>query len=242
MLVKHLTTLVSGDHITQHSEGLATPPDFSSEKVTRLGSVAGPRLVDRQRPDEILHVYNARKKAKLIDAMDWLFNQGIVFDILPDDRTVMEVAKSKTKIQTLACLTYLEREPEQENISLWNVTIPVLTAAGGFAVATLLDPPLAVPLGALGLITLLIFIFLTSRKNYHSKHIAAWSHSWLTAIKEYSPSDPTAKESQPGTHENGISSEPQDRPKQKKRTSGRSLLLNGSLQRVVDRFVRDMKR
>jgi len=57
------------------------------------------------------------KKIQLIDAQDWLFDHGIVFDILPDTKIVKEIAQSDLRTQILACLAYLEHKPAQENMA-----------------------------------------------------------------------------------------------------------------------------
>lgn len=72
---------------------------------------------------------------KRVHAMEWLHERKIVFDILPDDKTAEEVANSSFRIQALACLTYLEAEPEKESISLWQIAVTLLSGAFGFILA-----------------------------------------------------------------------------------------------------------
>lgn len=137
--------------------------------------------------------------------MDWLFDRGIVFDILPNDETVEKIVRSDEKIKTLACLTYLEHEPEQENIPLWQIIFTLLVGAGGYTAAKLFSSsPVTVLIregtviavgGETGLGAELAFLFIflgialsivlaTFHINRHGKHIAAWANSWSTAIKE----------------------------------------------------------
>ena len=116
--------------------------------------------------------------------MDWLFDQGIVFDILPDDTTARKIATSSKRIQALACLTYLENEPDQESIPMWHIVSVILVGAGGYAAVNIFDSTVV---GAIGLAVLLMVLLVTFEINRHTKNIAAWANSWSTAIKECSP-------------------------------------------------------
>ena len=133
--------------------------------------------------------------------MDWLFDQGIVFDILPNDDTVGKIATSN-RIQALACLTYLEHEPDQEHPAIWQIIFTLLAGVFGFVTAEILgEDDIAVEIfgvpisaggliafGSLGLGLALIVLLVTFHINRHTKHIAAWANSWSTAIREYGQS------------------------------------------------------
>lgn len=129
--------------------------------------------------------------------MDWLFNQGIVFDVLPDDYSIEKVINSGNKTQTLACLTYLENEPEQGIISIWQLLMTLFMSPGAFIIAYLfgtVNATVGVVVGAITIAILLIFVFFANNKNYHIRIVAAWANSWSTAIKEFQPAEATEHE------------------------------------------------
>lgn len=134
--------------------------------------------------------------------MDWLFCEGIIFNVLPDDEIVKKIADSDSKIQTLACLNYLEHEPEKENVALWGIIISLIVGVAGWSLeqysTTIFDllpwlKDIAGEEGSillvvwLGVVILLATIWFTSRINQHIESIAAWASSWSIAIKEYKP-------------------------------------------------------
>lgn len=142
--------------------------------------------------------------------MDWLFDHGIVFDILPDDESVKEIADQGQTVQALACLTYLEHEPEKENIPLLGILFTLMVGVGGLALdhflpenfldllsealldilpaaisATAGNEPIFFLAATLLIVGLLILVGAISKKNYAIRGIAAWANSWSTAIKAY---------------------------------------------------------
>lgn len=123
------------------------------------------------------------KKIQLIDAQDWLFDHGIVFDILPDTKIVKEIAQSDLRTQILACLAYLEHKPAQENMAAWGVlgavTVGLFTTSEFFTIHN------AIPWIVLSFFAFFLgMIVLAIRDIYHAKLIAAWAASWRSAITE----------------------------------------------------------
>lgn len=141
-----LVTFISGDLITTQESTQPPQPQSVNEGRPRRSkslfgntkSLSGQRL-RRQRYDEIKYKKHLKKNGKLVEAIDWLYDQGIVFDVLPNHDTVREIAEKNIKTQALACLTYLEHEPEQEFPSIWQLMFGLAGGGIGFLVAQLFD-------------------------------------------------------------------------------------------------------
>ena len=127
--------------------------------------------------------------------MDWLREQDIVFDVLPDERTLEELSTSGNELQALGCLTYLENEPRSEHIPLLDIVTSVTLTLIGVVIGAVSIEFINIQVAtyiALGWFLILLgALLLVSKKNSHIRNIAAWANSWSTAIKEYRQSNPS---------------------------------------------------
>lgn len=191
--------------ISHNSSSSTQPTLLKNDVIDREGiSVARARYI-LKKPYEINYSLIREEKERLtfIPAMDWLFDHGIVFNMLPDSKVVKEIVDSDLRTQILACLTFLEHKPEQESASYWRIFFTILLASISFIlgqtwpseapILEALQTPAVISSMIIIAVTL-VLIILVAAENRNARSVAAWAISWSTAIKEYkvTDEDPTA--------------------------------------------------
>lgn len=167
----------------------------SCTQASPNSNLAKPRYFGRLRQEEKKY----RDKVSTESAMDWLYRHKIVFDVLPEDEICCLETIATTpslRIKALGNLTYLENEPNKEEIG----ALPIILTLASIALGTLLgvegqadDPSPGLPMAtgvALAVIFVLLALMSILRKNSRISSIAAWAKSWSAAIREYKLESP----------------------------------------------------
>lgn len=132
-----------------------------------------------------------RNKVRTQHSMDWLYEHHIVFNLLPEARVVQTIAEDEAlKLRALGSLDYLAEEPEKEHVGMLPIIISAVSLTIGvmlgsdWNMTTFLDY-LVVFVIAGATISFLTTVNKIIKKNTRIKSVAAWAHSWRTAIREY---------------------------------------------------------